>query len=181
MVNQGVIDAAAAGGSFTINGGVENTGTIIAENGDTVTFTQNQTAAGGTFRLATDGTLAFDGSVPTGGTIDFVDSSATMLRFSAIPTVRSGRFPGNNPDLCRASRPAMRSTWCLGATRSPLPLGDYAASFVSGSIDVTINGTAYVDIPVAPGEDYTGDQFAFQSDGGTGETARRSPASCLAH
>ena len=167
MVNQGVIDAAAAGGSFTINGGVENTGTIIAENGDTVTFTQNQTAAGGTFRLATDGTLAFDGSVPSGGTIDFVDSSTTMLRFSAIPESGQTGFPETIPTVSgfQAGNEIDLVPW---GNTIPLPLGDYAASFVSGSIDLTINGTAYVDIPVAPGEDYTGDQFAFQSDGGTG-------------
>jgi hypothetical protein len=167
MVNQGVIDAAAAGGSFTINGGVENTGTIIAENGDTVTFAQNQTAVGGMFRLATDGTLAFDGSAPSGGTIDFVDASATMLRFSALPGSGQAGFPEAIPTVSgfQAGNQIDLVPW---GNTIPLPLGDYAASFVSGSIDVTINGTAYIDIPVVPGENYTGDQFAFQSDGGTG-------------
>ena len=159
LVNEGLIDAAAPGGSFVVAGTFTNAGTVTVENGDLFSIFSSANSTSGAYRLATGGKL--EGAVAPGNTVYFTDATNSMLKLkplgqqgvaNSVPIV-AGFRAGNQIDL---------------VPYAITPSGSYAASFVSGSIDVTLNGTALVDIPVAPGEDYTGDRFAFQSDGGNG-------------
>jgi hypothetical protein len=159
-VNLGVIDAAAPGATIEIGGPLTNQGTYIAENGGTLTFLTGPVTTGA-YRLATGGTMNLVGSAP--GTITFTDTSASTLALnpdnvttSGTQAVLAGFAAGNRVDLIY-SRSGI----------APAPSA-YSADFVSGAIDITLNGSAYVNISVAAGFDYTGDTFAFQSDGGTG-------------
>ena len=128
----------------------------------TVTFTifSSANSTSGAYRLATGGKL--EGAVAPGNTVYFTDATEQHAEAETARATRRRQFCA---DRCRLSRGQSNRIRYLTQSLRP---ADYAASFVFGSIDVTLNGTALVDIPVAPGEDYTGDRFAFQSDGGNG-------------
>ena len=82
LVNQGSINAAVAGGTFTINGGsFVNAGTVIASSGDTVTIASSGFSNTGTIIVTNTGTLNLGqgGAWTSTGVISETDATVNLL------------------------------------------------------------------------------------------------------
>ncbi len=186
LINQGVISAAATGGSMTIaTTNFQNDGSVNVTSGDHLLVSTTTTGAG-TVSIGSGGIAEFGNSVAATDKVVFSDGQSDLLKLDAASTFAatvSGFQTGNTIDL--AGYVATGATWSNGALHvtsasNPALTLNLAGNYAGATFKTVSDGAGGTNITLgqaAPASTLTG---SFALSAATEGTATSGPVATFA-